>query len=69
MATDANRRIVRVFDLPSDAAVTSTQFLNVKAYGAVGDGVTDDTAAIQAAIDDTSPTGVVVMPPGLFKIT
>jgi hypothetical protein len=41
---------------------------NVKAHGAVGNGTTDDTAAIQAAIDSaTSPR--VYLPPGLYKIT
>lgn len=43
---------------------------NVKEYGAVGDGSTDDTAAIQAAIDVVpSAGGIVFFPIGLYKIT
>jgi hypothetical protein len=39
-------------------------------YNAVGDGVTDDTAAIQAALDDGLTSGkVVYIPPQTFKIT
>ena len=43
---------------------------NVKGYGAKGDGTTDDTAAIQAAVC-ALPTagGTVVIPYGEFKIT
>lgn len=48
------------------------QMINVKDYGAVGDGTTDDTAAIQAAIDEFQGAGnggIVYMPPGRYKIT
>ena len=44
---------------------------NIKAFGAVGDGVADDTAAIQAAIDAAivQGGGVVFTPAGSFRIT
>lgn len=45
--------------------------LSVKDFGAVGDGVTDDTAAIQAALDAAQALkiGVVRVPSGKYKIT
>ena len=43
---------------------------NVRTWGAVGDGVTDDTAAIQVAIDNLPPTGgVLYFPPGTYFVS
>jgi hypothetical protein len=45
--------------------------VNVRAFGAEGDGVADDTAAIQAAIEyvhETWGPGVIIIPPGEYKL-
>ncbi|HER33903.1 MAG TPA: hypothetical protein ENO19_00345 [Halothiobacillaceae bacterium] len=44
---------------------------NVKHYGAVGDGVADDTAAINLAIGAavTAGRGIVYLPSGVYKVT
>ena len=48
----------------------SSYGLNVKLYGAKGDGVTDDTAAIQAAIDDANKKNhIVFVPAGKYLVT
>lgn len=46
-------------------------FVNVKDFGAVGDGVADDTAAVQAAIDYATANGggTVYLSPGTYKVT
>ncbi len=43
--------------------------LNVKRFNAAGDGVHDDTAAIQAAIMACPPDGRVYIPEGVYKVT
>ena len=42
-----------------------TNWINIKRAGAVGDGVTDDTATIQAAIDTGKP---IYFPPGVYLV-
>ena len=42
--------------------------LNVRRFGAVGDGVHDDTAAIQAAINCCPPGGRVRIPGGIYLV-
>jgi len=58
--------------------ITKNPWVDVRWFGATGDGVTDDTAAIQAAIDSVKDLdsaysettgGVVLFPMGIFKIT
>jgi len=48
---------------------TSTGVFSVLDYGATGDGVTDDTAAIEAAIAAAGEGGVVLFPKGRFLIS
>ena len=52
--------------------------VNVKDYGAVGNGIADDTAAIQAAVDALGPNvgtfsspsgGELYFPPGTYKVS
>jgi len=42
--------------------------VNVKDFGAAGDGITDDTAAIQAAIDSLTNNSSLLFPNGLYMI-
>src|SRR6266849_7048395 len=45
-------------------------YINVLQYGAVGDGVTDSTAAFQAAINALPASGgTVFVPPGTYVIS
>lgn len=50
---------------------TGVQVINVKQYGAVGDGVADDTAAIQAAITacQSGGGGQIYIPTGRYLIS
>jgi hypothetical protein len=54
----------------TDVQTVLRETVSVTRFGAVGDGVTDDTAAIQAAINFfPSGRGVVYFPCGTYKVT
>ncbi|OBT89655.1 hypothetical protein VE02_01791 [Pseudogymnoascus sp. 03VT05] len=54
---------------PQYADVPSSSFISVKDKGAKGDGVTDDTAAIQAVFDSATANQVVYFDHGAYVIT
>lgn len=55
--------VIGKFNALADEMDLSARVYNVKAYGAVGDGTTDDAAAIQAAIDAAAVAGGTVLIP------
>jgi hypothetical protein len=65
------------YDPPFAGAVTSgytvsdklSQTVSVKDFGAVGDGVADDTVAIQAADSAVGDGGTVIFPKGVYAAT
>ena len=51
----------------SGAARSLAKKIDITACGAVGDGKTLNTSAIQKAVDQCPPGGTVVVPPGVYK--
>lgn len=48
---------------------TASEFVSVKDFGAVGNGVTDDAAAIQSALDSLKDSGgIIIFPVGTYLI-
>ena len=54
---------------PQYESVPSSSFVSVKSAGAKGDGTTDDTAAIQAVLDNATPDQVVYFDHGAYVIS
>ena len=68
VAEDVNGVVQWTQDNVRDLALLGQVSVSVKSYGAKGDDVTDDSAAIQAACTAVG-TGTLVFPPATYKIT
>ena len=76
--SDVERLRIEVARLRNEVAQLRNEdgYINVKRFGAKGDGVTDDTAALQAALDaagNNAPWGVrgtqIIVPPGEYLVS
>lgn len=57
-----------VYDIDGNR-IAADAFINVRDYGAVADSSTDDSAAIQAALDAVSTTGgIIYFPSGVYAL-
>jgi Pectate lyase superfamily protein len=63
-------RMILFLSFALSAGGTTPEWRNIRDFGAVGDGQTDDTAAVQAAFDSLDPVmgGTVYCPPGTYAI-
>ena len=73
MAQKANRSEISANDAKiskaeADLAILNSSMINARNYGAKGDGVTDDTVAIQTALNALTPNGAFVLPPGRYSV-
>lgn len=69
--TTANQTYTASGGSPRSVSSKLGDIVSVKDYGAVGDGTTDDTLAIQAAVDALAANsgGTLLFPAGTYKIT
>ena len=58
----------RVRELNSRRTPLGLGWINVREHGARGDGITDDTASVQAAIDACPSGGTVYFPSGTYLL-
>lgn len=57
-----------IYDVSGNSVVSADKEFDVRAYGAKGDGTTDDSTAIQAALDAAREGGRVVFPFGTYRL-
>ena len=58
-----------VDSVATNVEVKLSEFVSVADFGAIGDGVTDDTVAFQAAYDDVVAGGTIYIPPGNYLVS
>lgn len=69
-SVDIVRRSDGSFDVTSSQGIDrASRPISITDYGAVGDGSTDNTAAIQAACDALTSGGILYFPAGSYKFT
>ncbi len=55
------------FGLPASPGAADSELINARQHGAAGDGKTDDTSALQRALDAAgAKSGAVLLPPGVY---